>query len=190
MHGRFTLEMAIRGLSGSWPLSAEIETDHGTLDCELWDQSAPITVANFVGLARGLRPFRDPTAGDRWRTRPAYDGSSFHRTIAGFMIQGGDPAGTGAGDGGYVIPDEIDESIQADRRGILYMANRGANTNSLQFFILDGSAPHIAGRYTAFGECGPSDVIETIAKLPAYGERPERPPRIRRVRIALAPGCG
>lgn len=191
INGRFTLEQAIAGLSGQWPLEARIETDFGTISCELWDDVAPITVANFVGLARGLRPFRDPLAGDRWLTRPAYDGTTFHRVIPGFIIQGGDPLGTGRGEAGYTIPNEIDPTIHPDRRGLLYMAHRGPNTASLQFFILDGAAPHLDGGYTAFGECGPSSVIESIAKVPTTTpvDRPDSPVTIQRVTIELTPGC-
>ncbi len=178
------MDDALAGLSGDFPLMATIETSAGTLSCELWDQVAPITVANFVGLARGIRPFRDPSDKDPdrpWIRRPAYDGSSFHRVIPGFVIQGGDPSGTGTGGPGYVIPDEIDETIHAVRQGILYMANSGPNTNGMQFFVLDGSAPHITGHYSAFGECEPRELISTIATQPGL--------RIERVRIRLAHPC-
>jgi peptidyl-prolyl cis-trans isomerase A (cyclophilin A) len=160
MLGRFDLTQAIAGLHGTWPLVAEIRTSLGTMSCELWDQVAPRTVANFVGLARGLRPFK---LHGSWVRLPAYDGTTFHRVIEGFVIQGGDPTGTGAGDPGYVIPDEIDETIHADHRGLLYMANRGPNTNGMQFFILDAPAPHLDAHYTAFGECTPDSVIAAIA---------------------------
>jgi peptidyl-prolyl cis-trans isomerase A (cyclophilin A) len=91
--GKFTLVDATEGLSGKGGLIADIQTELGKLECELFDDKAPITVANFVGLARGLRPFKSP-AGE-WLKKPAYDGTTFHRVIKGFMIQGGDPAGTG-----------------------------------------------------------------------------------------------
>lgn len=181
LHGRFTLRQAIEGLSGSWPLRVEIRTDHGAIACELWDRVAPITVANFVGLSRGLRPFQEPGGG--WVRRPAYDGLTFHRVVPGFIIQGGDPTGTGSGDAGYMIPDEIDDSIEPDHRGLLYMAHRGPNTGGMQFFILDGPAPHIKGGFTAFGECGPESVIRAIA---TSAERA----RMHEVRVRLSPGCG
>ena len=91
--GNFTLEEATKGLPGSGPLTAKIETTLGTFTCELYDKQAPITVANFVGLARGLRPWKDPKTG-KWVKKPFYDGLIFHRVIPGFMIQGGDPLGT------------------------------------------------------------------------------------------------
>lgn len=187
--GQFGMADAIRDLVGHWPLRATIETSEGTLECTLWDEVAPRTVASFVGLARGLRPWRDAKSG-AWRARPAYDGSTFHRIISGFMIQGGDPLGNGTGEPGFLLPDEIDESVRADRRGLLFMANRGPDTNGMQFFILDGAAPHLDARYTAFGECGPDEVIARIARVPtAAGDRPVTPVSIDHVRIAFKEPC-
>ena len=103
--GQFTLEQATKGLSGSGPLTAKIETTLGTFNCELYDKQAPLTVANFVGLARGLRPFKDPKTGKWVEKKPYYDGLIFHRVIPGFMIQGGDIAGTGTGGPGYEFQD-------------------------------------------------------------------------------------
>ncbi len=183
--GKFTLKDALAGLHGRWPLLARIETSSGTLTCTLWEDVAPITVANFVGLARGLRPFR-LSSGGTWSARPAYDGVTFHRVIPDFVIQGGDPTGTGAGEPGYVIPDEIDESIHPDRLGLLYMANRGPDTNGMQFFILAGTPQHIDGKYTAFGECGPEALIQRIA-----GTLDNATPRVQitRVSVALSQPC-
>jgi cyclophilin family peptidyl-prolyl cis-trans isomerase len=103
---------------------ATIETDLGSLECKMFADKAPITVANFVGLARGLRPWKN---GDgKWVKTPAYEGTVFHRIIKGFMIQGGDTAKkAGRGEAGYVIPDEIWEDANHDRAGLLCMANRG-----------------------------------------------------------------
>lgn len=179
--GDFTLEHATQGLPGEGPLSATIETNLGALKCELFEDKAPLTVANFVGLARGLRPFQD--ASKRWVKRPGYDGTKFHRIIRGFMIQGGDPAGTGRGEPGYTIADEIWEGAKHDQRGLLCMANRGPNTNGMQFFILDGPAPHLDGGYTIFGHCSPDSVIEQISSVKTRGDRPENPPIIQRVTI-------
>lgn len=181
--GVFSLADATRGLRGAGPLLARISTDHGELRCELWPDRAPITVANFVGLARGLRPWKTPSGG--WRAAPAYDGTTFHRIIRGFMIQGGDPKGNGTGEPGYVIPDEIWEGSRHDERGLLCMANRGKNTNGVQFFILDAPTPHLDGGYTIFGRCDPGEVIEAIAGAPVGGPQsaPVEPPRIHRVRI-------
>ena len=159
--GKFTLEDATKGLTGSGSLYAEIQTDLGKLECELYEDKAPITVANFVGLARGLRPFKQNDG--KWAKKNGYDGTTFHRVIKGFMIQGGDPRGTGAGEPGYVIPDEIWEGAHHNERGQLCMANRGKNTNGMQFFIMDGVAKHLDGGYTIFGKCAPEDVISAAA---------------------------
>ena len=181
--GKFDLKQATKGLKGSGDLLAAIETEAGTLKCKLFADKAPITVANFVGLARGLRPWKGPDG--KWRSdQPAYDGTTFHRVIKGFMIQGGDPAGTGAGEPGYVIPDEVWEGARHDKRGQLCMANRGKNTNGMQFFIMDGAASHLDGGYTIFGHCGPDNMIEKLANTPVRGDRAISPPKIKSVKIS------
>ncbi len=181
LQGKFTLEDATKDLPGEGPLTADIKTSLGTLSCELYSDKAPITVANFVGLARGIRPFKD--AEDKWVKRPGYDGTTFHRIIRGFMIQGGDPLGTGAGEPGYVIPDEIWPGAKHDQRGLLCMANRGPNTNGMQFFITDAAARHLDSGYTIFGKCGPDEVIEKIASAEVRGDRAVKPPKIERVTV-------
>jgi peptidyl-prolyl cis-trans isomerase A (cyclophilin A) len=180
--GEFTLEEAVKGLPKVGKLYAEIQTDAGKLKCELFEDKAPITVANFVGLARGIRPFKDPKTRE-WVKRPAYDDGVFHRIIKGFMIQGGDPTGTGATDGGYVFKDEVWEGATHDRRGLICMANRGKNTNSMQFFITDGAAPHLDSGYTIFGSCGPDETIEKLASSEVRGDRAVSPPKIKKVTI-------
>lgn len=179
--GTFSLADATKGLPTEGKLVATLETKLGTLSCELFEDRAPLTVANFVGLARGLRPFKD--ASGTWVKRPGYDGTTFHRIIRGFMIQGGDPKGTGAGEPGYVIPDEIWPGAKHDRRGLLCMANRGPNTNGMQFFITDAPAPHLDRSYTIFGECKPESVIEKIAASEVRGDRAVQPPVIEKVTI-------
>ncbi len=188
--GKFDMKDATAGLSPGKTLEATIKTNLGTMTCELFDDKAPITVANFVGLARGLRPFFH--AGE-WKKAPAYDGTTFHRVIKGFMIQGGDPDGNGSGEPGYVIPDEIWEGAKHDRRGLLCMANRGPNTNGMQFFITDAAAAHLDRSYTIFGQCGPDAVIEKLASVETFGrsagpgQRPDRPidpPKIESIAIA------
>jgi peptidyl-prolyl cis-trans isomerase A (cyclophilin A) len=180
LKGKFTLEDATKGLDGSGKLTATLETSNGTLSCELYEDKAPITVANFVGLARGLRPFK---LDGEWVTRPGYDGTTFHRVIKGFMIQGGDPKGTGAGEPGYVIPDEVWHGAKHDERGQLCMANRGPNTNGMQFFIMDGRAPHLDKGYTIFGKCGPESVIEVLANTKTRGDRALEAPKINKVTV-------
>jgi peptidyl-prolyl cis-trans isomerase A (cyclophilin A) len=173
LKGHFTMADATSGIPGQGPLVAQIHTSMGDLRCDLDATRAPITVANFVGLARGRRPWKSPEG--PWVLRPAYDGTTFHRIIPGFMVQGGDPAGTGAGEPGYVIPDE-GGGAKHDRAGLLCMANRGPNTNGMQFFITDANTPHLDGSrtaYTIFGECAPLSVVHAIANVPTgVADRP------------------
>jgi peptidyl-prolyl cis-trans isomerase A (cyclophilin A) len=188
--GRFTLADATNGLPGSGRLTATIRTSMGDLTCQLDATHTPNTVANFVGLARGVRPWKNPDDGI-WVNRPAYDGTTFHRIIKGFMIQGGDPTGTGTGEPGYTIPDEPWPGATHDRAGLLCMANRGPDTNGMQFFITDASTPHLdRGKtaYTIFGECAPLSVVHAIASVPVgVADRPMTPVRITSVTIARAP---
>ena len=189
--GKWTLDDAVKGLPKGDLIVASIETDLGTLECNMFADKAPITVANFVGLARGLRPWKTPAG--KWEKKAAYDGTIFHRIIKGFMIQGGDALGTGAGEAGYVIPDEIWEGATHDRPGLLCMANRGANTNSAQFFITDEAAYHLdfddsrgkpRGGYTIFGECSPVEMVHKLASVKMKSrEQPEKPPVIKKVTI-------
>lgn len=181
LHGRFTLADATRGLPPGGTLVAHIETSLGTLECKLFDQQAPLTVASFVGLARGTRPWKTPQG--RWQKKPAYDGTTFHRVIQGFMIQGGDAKKNGTGEAGFHVPDEIWDGARHDRAGLLCMANRGPDTNSAQFFITDAAAPHLDGGYTIFGECGPEDRVHQIAAVPVSGERPVQPLVITKVTV-------
>jgi peptidyl-prolyl cis-trans isomerase A (cyclophilin A) len=183
--GDFSLADATKGLAGTGALVAEIQTDKGKLECELYEDRAPITVANFVGLARGLRPWKNPEG--KWVKQPGYDGTTFHRVVKGFMIQGGDAKGNGSGDPGYVIPDEIWQGARHDQRGLLCMANRGKNTNGMQFFILDGAAPHLDGGYTIFGKCGPDSVIEALASVEVRGDRAVSPPKIQKLTARRKP---
>lgn len=180
-NGDFTLEEALAGLEGSGPAVADIETDLGTLKCELYGDKAPITVANFIGLARGNRAWKDK---GQWVKKPLYDGTVFHRVIKGFMIQGGDPNHDGSGGPGYVIPDEIWEGAHHDTRGQLCMANRGPNTNGSQFFIMDGKAAHLDGGYTIFGKCGPEALIEKLSSVEVKRDQAVKPTLIKRVTVS------
>lgn len=182
LEGKWSLEDATKGLPAGKQITASIETDLGTLECKLFDDKAPITVANFVGLARGLRPWKTPEG--KWEKKPAYDGTIFHRIIKGFMIQGGDAKKDGTGEAGYVIPDEIWEDANHDRPGLLCMANRGPNTNSAQFFITDDAAAHLDIGYTIFGECSPVEMVHKIAAVElGSGDRPKSPPVIKKVTV-------
>jgi peptidyl-prolyl cis-trans isomerase A (cyclophilin A) len=183
LNGSFSLADATKDLKGSGPIVAKIETTKGTLQCKLFDDKAPVTVANFIGLATGKRAWKDPNSG-AWVNKPAYDGTTFHRIIKGFMIQGGDPKGNGSGEPGYVIRDEIWDGAKHDKAGLLCMANRGPNTNGAQFFITDASAPHLDGGYTIFGECAPEQIVHDIASVSVSGERPTEPVTIKSVTIS------
>jgi peptidyl-prolyl cis-trans isomerase A (cyclophilin A) len=180
--GKFTLADATKGLKASGPITAAIDTSNGQISCKLYDDKAPNTVANFVGLARGTRPWKDPH-GD-WVKRPAYDGTTFHRIIKGFIIQGGDPVGNGTGEPGYVIKDELWPGAKHDRAGLLCMANRGHDTNGQQFFITDAAAAHLDGNYTIFGECSPEQTVHDIASVALMGEKPVTPVTIKSITIA------
>jgi peptidyl-prolyl cis-trans isomerase A (cyclophilin A) len=182
--GKFGMDDALKGLPGAGKqLFADIDTSMGALQCELWPDKAPLTVANFVGLARGVRPWKEK---DKWVKKPLYDGLVFHRVVKGFMIQGGDPNRDGSGGPGFEIPDEIWEDAHHDQRGLLCMANRGPNTNGSQFFIMDGPAPHLDGGYTIFGKCGPEDVVQKLSSAPTVGDRAVEPPTIKKVTIRKA----
>lgn len=172
--GKFTLPEATQGLPAQGTLAARIKTNMGSFYCDLFADKAPNTVANFVGLARGRRKFWDEQK-LAWVARPHFDGTTFHRVIPDFMIQGGDYMGTGAGRIGYMIPDEMDPSLHHDRAGQLCMANRGPNTNEGQFFITDAAAPHLEGTYTIFGQCEPTTLVQRIARVPQSGAPKNEP---------------
>lgn len=182
-NGSFTLAEATKDLKGNGAIVAKIETSKGTLQCKLLDDKAPVTVANFIGLATGKRAWKDPRSGE-WVNKPAYDGTTFHRIIKGFMIQGGDPKGNGSGEPGYVIKDEVWDGAKHDKAGLLCMANRGPNTNGAQFFITDAAAAHLDGGYTIFGECAPVEVVHDIANVEVHGERPASTVTIKAVTIS------
>lgn len=183
--GSFPLAEALKGLPGKGALTATIHTSLGVLSCQLFADKAPNTVANFVGLARGLRKYWD-TRENAWIGKNYFDGTTFHRVIPGFMIQGGDYLGNGSGLTGFEIPDELHPTLKHDRAGLLCMANRGPNTNAAQFFITDASTPHLDNSYTIFGECAPLDVIARIARVPQAGpgNTPITPVVMERVEIS------
>ncbi|MEM1348522.1 MAG: peptidylprolyl isomerase [Myxococcota bacterium] len=173
-----------KDLPGDGPLRAVLETSEGRITCLLFPEQAPITVANFIGLARGLKSWTDPESLDTVPDRPYYDGVVFHRVFPGFVIHTGDRTGTGHGGPGYTIPDEIARDLKHDRPGVLSMANAGPNTGGAQFFITEAPAPHLDGRHTIFGQCEDLDVIKSIARAPTDAQnRPEHPPVLTTVRI-------
>jgi peptidyl-prolyl cis-trans isomerase A (cyclophilin A) len=173
------------------PPTAIIETTAGKLTCVLFPDKAPIGVANFIGLARGTKDWTNPKNGRKMHGVPLYNGTIFHRVIPGFMIQGGDPVGTGMGDPGYKFKNETSSDLQFDRPGRLAYANAGPDTNGSQFFITEVPYPSLNGGYTIFGQCDDASVelVKKIARLPRNGnDRPENPPKIIKITILHAGG--
>jgi peptidyl-prolyl cis-trans isomerase A (cyclophilin A) len=156
----------------------------GNIVCRLFESEAPKTVANFRGLATGTKPWTDPKT-RKIRHTPLYSGTTFHRVIPDFMIQGGDPKGDGTGSPGYEFADEIAPNRNFDHPGILAMANSGPNTNGCQFFITVAPAEHLNGKYSIFGEVvSGQDVAEAISKVPRNEEdRPLTPVKITAIAI-------
>jgi peptidyl-prolyl cis-trans isomerase A (cyclophilin A) len=156
-------------------LWATMKSSEGDIVIQLFSKQAPKTVANFVGLATGEKSWTDPRTG-KPSTARAYDDTIFHRVIKGFMIQGGDPSGTGRGDPGYTVPDETSNGKKFDKVGLLAMANRGPDTNGMQWFITVSTPHHLDGKHTIFGEVVSGyDVVEKISKVPSGAESRDRP---------------
>jgi len=154
-------------------LTATLQTSEGDIEIRLFDERAPRMVENFVGLATGadedaeIGPgtgaWEDPESGET-RTDPLYDDIEFHRVIADFMLQTGDPTGTGRGGPGYTFDDEFHPDLRHDEAGKLSMANRGPDTNGSQFFITLGAQPHLDDKHAVFGE-----VVDGMAVVEAIG---------------------
>ncbi len=146
------------------PIHATFKTSMGDIVVRLLPEKAPKTVENFLGLAEGTREWTDPRSGKKVKV-PLYDGTLFHRVIPQFMIQGGDPLGTGTGGPGYRFADEIGPDNKFDRPGLLAMANAGPNTNGSQFFITEVPTPHLNRGHTIFGEVVKGgELVAQIAK--------------------------
>jgi peptidyl-prolyl cis-trans isomerase A (cyclophilin A) len=154
------------GIDAGAKIGAVFHTSLGSIACDLMPGVAPKTVLNFVQLAEGTKPWKDAAKGGEVATGPLYSGTIFHRVIPKFMIQGGDPQGTGRGGPGYKFEDETTVSVIFDAPGLLAMANSGPNTNGSQFFITDRATPtHLNGKHTIFGTCENLDVVEAIASV-------------------------
>jgi peptidyl-prolyl cis-trans isomerase A (cyclophilin A) len=172
-------------------LYATLTTNRGAITLRLLSNHAPKTVRNFVELAEGSREWTDPTSGEPTTSR-LYDGTIFHRVIDGFMIQGGDPLGSGRGGPGYKFADEFHPELAFNRPYLLAMANAGPNTNGSQFFITVGPQPHLNNRHTIFGEVADAssrevvDAIATTATAP--GDRPIEDVVIESVTIQRSEG--
>lgn len=204
-----------RPITGAKAPTAILHTTAGDMRCELFADQAPKAVSNFIGLANGTKEWKDPGTGKMVEGKPLYDGVIFHRTIPGFMIQGGDPTGTGSGDVGFEFPDELHADLLYDKAGRLAMANRGPNTNSSQFFITEAPQPNLNPcldeggcqrpwghvdkntGYTIFGQCDDATVelVKNIARMPCQAgmscdgrnSRPQNPVKITHVDILNAP---
>jgi len=146
---------------------ARMETDKGTMVIELFANKTPITVNNFVFLSR----------------EGYYDGVIFHRVIDNFMVQGGDPTGTGRGGPGYKFGDEFDASLKHDKQGILSMANAGPGTNGSQFFITHGPTPHLNGKHTVFGQI--VEGLDVLMSIPARDPGNVNAPAVKIIRVTI-----
>lgn len=184
-------------------LTAIFDTSAGQMACDLFLKDAPETVKNFVGLATGTKDWVNPKTGKMMHGVPLYDGVIFHRVIPNFMIQGGDPMGTGQGNPGYAFKDEFVTGLDFDRPGRLAMANAGPGTNGSQFFITEVPTPHLnhcddeAGcqrgprmvakgfGHTIFGQCDDATValVKQIARMPTDRDRPMVPVVINHITI-------
>jgi peptidyl-prolyl cis-trans isomerase A (cyclophilin A) len=163
-----------------------MDTSMGRITCQFYQKQAPKAVANFIGLAQGTKDWTDPTTKKVMRHKPMYDGTTFHRVIPEFMIQGGDPTATGEGDPGYAFDDEFDPDLNFDRPGRLAMANSGPNTNGSQFFITEQGYDSLNQHYTLFGQCDdPSvEVVKAIARVPRdSNDKPLTPVVLKKVII-------
>ncbi|MGE6759673.1 peptidylprolyl isomerase [Corallococcus sp. AB049A] len=165
---------------------ATLKTNQGTIVLKLFSKDAPKTVENFVGLATGEKAWTDPATGKEVKGKPLYNGTVFHRVIPNFMIQGGDPTGTGMGDPGYRFEDEFQSGRSFDKPGILAMANAGPNSNGSQFFITTSTPTHLTGRHTIFGEVVTGyDVVEKIGLVPRSAQnRPQTPVILEKVTLS------
>ena len=165
--------------------TATFVTNRGTFKAKLLPEHAPKTVANFTELATGKREWKDPRDGQK-KSEPLYNGTIFHRVIGNFMIQGGDPQGTGTGGPGYTFEDEFPSGAPSlDKPGLLAMANAGPNTNGSQFFVTLAATPWLTGKHTVFGEVTEGmDVVVAIGST-ATGrqDRPTEDVVLERVEI-------
>ncbi len=165
-------------------LYAIFNTTEGKITIQLFEKESPKTVANFIGLADGTKEWTDPQTRAKVK-KPFYNGLIFHRVIPGFMIQGGDPMGSGMGGPGYQFEDEFGSGLKFDRPGRLAMANAGPNTNGSQFFITEGATDHLNNRHTIFGQVFEGqDIVRKIARVPRdQRDRPNTPVVMETVEI-------
>ncbi len=163
-----------------------MDTTVGRINCDLFLKQAPKAVGHFVALAEGKEDWTNSANGQKQHNRPLYNGTIFHRVIPGYMIQGGDPSGTGQGDPGFRFKDEFDQNLSFDRPGRLAMANSGPNTNGSQFFITIAKAEPLNGHHTIFGQCDVSSlfIVRAIAGVPRdANDRPLTPVVLKKITI-------
>jgi peptidyl-prolyl cis-trans isomerase A (cyclophilin A) len=163
-----------------------MDTSMGRITCQFFQKQAPMAVANFIGLAEGTKDWTDPATKKVMHNKPFYDGTTFHRVIPEFMIQGGDPLANGTGDAGYAFNDEFDPNLNFDQPGRLAMANSGPNTNGSQFFITEQGYDSLNQHYTIFGQCDDSSVlvVKTIARVARDSDdKPLTPVMLKKVTI-------
>jgi len=165
-------------------LTATLRTSKGDIEIELFDERAPRTVENFVGLATGDREWEHPETGETVE-EPLYDDVLVHRVIEGFMIQTGDPTGTGRGGPGYTFDDEFHPELRHDGPGVVSMANSGPDTNGSQFFITLDAQPHLDDRHAVFGQVTDGmDVVEEIGAVDTDGnDKPTTPVHLEAVDV-------
>ena len=166
--------------------TAVIDTTAGKLTCVLFQDKAPIGVANFIGLATGTKDWTSPITHQKKHGVPLYDGTIFHRVIPNFMIQGGDPMGTGTGDPGYQFKNETSPDLKFDRPGRLAYANAGPGTNGSQFFITEIAYSSLNGGYTIFGQCDEASVtlVKQIARQGRdSNDKPYKPVKINHITV-------
>lgn len=173
------------------PMQMVLHTTEGQIKVKLFADEAPVTVGNFVGLAEGTIPWKDPVSGEEKRGVPYFDGIKFHRVIPDFMVQCGDPktrtdgGGWGTGGPGYRFDDEFAPGLAHTKPGILSMANAGPGTNGSQFFVTEVPTPFLDGKHAVFGEVTDGiDVVRKIARVPRDGrDCPNTPVVLERVEI-------
>jgi peptidyl-prolyl cis-trans isomerase A (cyclophilin A) len=174
----------MKTIKGEGTLVASFDTSMGTIRCELFGDAAPMTVANFVGLATGQKPWTNPKTGNKEVGKPYFDGLVFHRVIKEFMIQGGDPLGVGRGGPGYKFGDEF-RNGKTMQVGTLAMANAGPSTNGSQFFITEVATDFLQDKHTIFGQCKEIDLVKQIARVPQDAQnKPDTPVVMNKVTIS------
>lgn len=180
------LNADVGNLQSGDKLYALIKTSKGDMKAELYWEKAPLTVANFVGLAKGSKAWTDPKS-NQLTNRPLYSGTIFHRVIPGFMIQGGDPLASGAGGPGYSFKDEFSPELKHNDAGILSMANAGPNSNGSQFFITEEPTPFLDHRHSVFGKVIENvELVGKIARVPrGANDRPQQDVLINEIQISV-----